>query len=215
MNLSETERQGIEERAARLEARTGVQVVAALVDKCDAYPEIPWKAFALGVALAALVVALGLQGDVLAALVPAVVSVVLTLLGAGATAALASVFLPAFARLFLQAGRRDAEVRQYAESLFLKHELFRTHERCGILVLVGLFERSVVILPDSGLRERIGTAELEDVIALMKPTLAGGRHAAAMLDGLNALEALLVARGFTGGTGGDEIAREVIEEKGA
>ncbi|MDP1633815.1 MAG: TPM domain-containing protein [Gallionellaceae bacterium] len=206
MNLSETDRQSIDERAARLEARTGVQVVAALVDRCDAYPEIPWKAFALGAAMAALVVAQGLQGAVLATL---------TLLGAGASAALASVFLPAFARLFLQAGRRDTEMRQYAESFFLKHELFRTRERRGILVLIGLFERSVVILPDSGLRERIGTAELEDVIALMKPALAGGRHAAAMLDGLNALEALLVARGFTGGTGDDEIAREVIEEKGA
>lgn len=206
MNLGETDRQGIEERAARLEARTGVQVVAAFADRCDDYPEIPWKAFALGAALASLAVALGLQGAVLAAL---------TLLGAGAAAALATVFLPAFARRFLQAGRRDAEVRQYAESLFLKHELFRTHERCGILVLVGLFERSVVILPDCGLRERIGTAELEDVIALMAPALADGRHAAAMLDGLNALEALLVARGFAGAAGVDEIAQEVIEEKGA
>ncbi len=206
MNLSETDRQGIEERAARLEARTGVQVVAAFADRCDDYPEIPWKAFAMGAALASLAVALGLQGAVLATL---------TLLGAGAAAALATVFLPAFARRFLHAGRRDAEVRQYAESLFLKHELFRTRERCGILVLVGLFERSVVILPDSGLRERIGTAELEEVIALMTPALAGGRHAAAMLDGLNALEALLVARGFAGAAGDDEIAQEVIEEKGA
>ena len=35
-----------------------------------------------------------------------------------------------------------------------------------------------------------------------------------MLDGLNALEALLVARGFAGG-GSDEIAQELIVEKGA
>ncbi len=85
MNLSETDRQSIDERAARLEARTGVQVVAALVDRCDDYPDIPWKAFALGAAMAALAVAQGLQGAVLATL---------TLLGAGAAAALATVFLP-------------------------------------------------------------------------------------------------------------------------
>ncbi|MBK6629589.1 MAG: TPM domain-containing protein [Betaproteobacteria bacterium] len=206
MNLSENDRQGITERAERLEARTGVQVVAVLADKCDAYPEIPWKAFALGAALAALAVALGLQGAILATL---------ALLGAGAAAALATIFLPAFARLFLVAGRRDAEVRQYAESLFLRHALFNTRNRCGILILVGLFERSVVILPDSGLRERIGDAELKDIVALMTPALSGGRQAAALQDGLNALEALLVARGFAGGEGDDEIVQEVIEEKGA
>ena len=205
MNLSENDRQGIEERAARLEARSGVQVVAALVDKCDAYPEIPWKAFALFSGLAFLAAILWHPGAVLGGL---------TFLGAGAAAALATVFLPAFARLFLQAGRRDAEVRQYAESFFLKHALFDTRGRCGILVLVGLFERSVVILPDSGLHERIGSAELESIISSMKPALADGRHAAAMLDGLNALEALLVARGFAGG-GSDEIAQELIVEKGA
>ena len=206
MNLSENDRQGITERAERLEERTGVQVVAVLVDKCDAYPEIPWKAFALGAALAALAVALGLQGAILATL---------ALLGAGAAAALATIFLPAFARLFLVAGRRDAEVRQYAESLFLRHALFNTRNRCGILILVGLFERSVVILPDSGLRERIGDAELKDIVALMTPALSGGRQAAALQDGLNALEALLVARGFAGGESDDEIVQEVIEEKGA
>ena len=39
-----------------LEARTGVEVVTAVVGKCDGYPEIVWKAFALGASLAALVV---------------------------------------------------------------------------------------------------------------------------------------------------------------
>lgn len=205
MKLSDKDRQGIEERAERLEARTGVQVVAVLADKCDDYPEIPWMAFAL------------FSGLAFAAALPWLASAVtggLTLLGAGAAAALAAAFLPAFARRFLVAGRRDAEMRQHAESLFLRHELFRASNRCGILILVGLFERSVVILPDSGLRGRIGEAELEDVIARMMPALAGGRQAAALQDGLNALEALLVARGFAGG-GGDEIAREVIVEKGA
>lgn len=206
MNLSENDRQGVAERAERLEARTGVQVVAVLADKCDAYPEIPWMAFALFSGLAFAAAVPWLAGAVLGGL---------TLLGAGAAAALATAFLPAFARLFLVAGRRDAEMRQHAESLFLRHELFRTRSRCGILILVGLFERSVVILPDSGLRERIGEAELGDVIARMKPALAGGRQAAALQDGLNALEALLVARGFAGGSGDDEIAREVIVEKGA
>jgi hypothetical protein len=42
-------------------------------------------------------------------------------------------------------------VRQYAESLFLKREVFATAERTGILLFVSLFEGQAVLLPDRGL----------------------------------------------------------------
>lgn len=205
MHLSETDRKQIAERAARLEVRTGVQAVAAVVGKCDAYPEVPWKAFALASVLAALASAFWHQNAVLGGL---------TFLGAGAAAALASIFVPAFARLFVDAARREAETRQYAASFFLGQNLARTQQRNAILILVGVFERTVVILPDAGLRDRVSDAELQDVIARMTPQLAAGRVAPALRDGLNALEALLAAKGFCGGTGTDEIAQEVFEEKG-
>jgi putative membrane protein len=214
MQLDETERRSISERAARLEARTGVQVVAAVIGKCDAYPEIPWKAFALGAGMAALAAVM------LEWLRPAwpsqhgAVLYTLIVMGAGAACALLAVFVPAFARLFLDAAVRDAEVRQYAESFFLSRELFRTGARNAILILVGVFERKVVILPDAGLRARLTEAELGQVIAQMAPLLAAGRCAPALRDGLDALEALLAAKGFAGGAGADEIAQEVFEEKG-
>ncbi len=203
MNLSETERRDIAERAARLEARTGVQVAAAVVGRCDAYPEIPWKAFALFSGLSLLAASLWHPDAVLGGL---------TFLLGGATAALATVFLPGFARLFLDAARREAETRQYAAAFFLANGLSRTQRRRAILVLVGVFERSVVVLPDSGLA--LAEAELQEVIARMTPQLAAGRVAPALREGLDALEALLAAKGFAGG-GTDEIAQEVFEEKGA
>lgn len=203
MNLSETERRDIAERAARLEARTGVQVAAAVVGRCDAYPEIPWKAFALFSGLSLLAASLWHPDAVLGGL---------TFLLGGATAALATVFLPGFARLFLDAARREAETRQYAAAFFLANGLSRTQRRRAVLVLVGVFERSVVVLPDSGLA--LAEAELQEVIARMTPQLAAGRVAPALREGLDALEALLAAKGFAGG-GTDEIAQEVFEEKGA
>ena len=203
MNLSETERRDIAERAARLEARTGVQVAAAVVGRCDAYPEIPWKAFALFSGLSLLAASLWHPDAVLGGL---------TFLLGGAAAALATVFLPGFARLFLDAARREAETRQYAAAFFLANGLSRTQRRRAILVLVGVFERSVVVLPDSGLA--LAEAELQEVIAHMTPQLAAGRVAPALREGLDALEALLAAKGFAGG-GSDEIAQEVFEEKGA
>lgn len=214
MHLSESERREIGERAARIEARTGAQLVAAVVGKCDAYPEIPWKAFALAASMTALVAVLSWQqGALAAASLQGLVAVVLCFLGAGAVAALATVFFPPFARLFLDPARRDAEVRQYAESFFLARDLVRTRQRSAVLLLIGLFERSVVILPDSGVRARVDAAELAAVIARMTPPLAAGRIAPALLDGLDALETLLAAKGFAGA--GDEIGEEVIEEQGA
>jgi len=203
MNLSETERRDIAERAARLEARTGVQVAAAVVGRCDAYPEIPWKAFALFSGLSLLAASLWHPDAVLGGL---------TFLLGGGAAALATVFLPGFARLFLDAARREAETRQYAAAFFLANGLSRTQRRRAVLVLVGVFERSVVVLPDSGLA--LAEAELQEVIARMTPQLAAGRVAPALREGLDALEALLAAKGFAGG-GSDEIAQEVFEEKGA
>jgi len=204
MNLSETDRKEIAGRAERLEARSGVQVVAAVVGRCDAYPEIPWKACALFSGLAFLAASLWHPDAVLGGL---------TFLVGGAAAALATLFLPGFARLFLDAARREAETRQYAAAFFLDHGLARTQRRNAVLLLVGVFERCVVVLPDGGLP--LAAAELHDIIARMRPALAAGRVAPALRDGLDALEALLVAKGFTAGGGRDEIAAEVIEEKGA
>ena len=55
---SDKEQQEINELARQFERATGAQAVAAVVGKADAYPDIPWKAFALGVGLAALAVVL-------------------------------------------------------------------------------------------------------------------------------------------------------------
>ena len=51
MALSEKEQQQINTLVGRFEANTGIQAVAAVVDKADAYPELPWYvATALGAA---------------------------------------------------------------------------------------------------------------------------------------------------------------------
>ena len=211
MKLSDAEQGSIAARAALVEAHTGIEVVVAVIDRCDAYPEAPWKAFALCSALAALAAPLWPGGDG-----PTVVAAVLTLIGAGAAAALATAFVPSFARLFVDAARRETEARQYAASFFLAHGLSGTGRRNAVLLLVGLFERTVVMLPDAGLTATLDGGELKAIIARIAGPLADGRIAAALGDGLDALEALLVARGHTApAVPQDEIAREFIREVGA
>jgi uncharacterized membrane protein len=213
--LNPAQKEAVEQRAAAVEARTGVEVVVAFIGRCDHYPELPWKAFALASALAAVVVALaewlrpdwiGVQHSTLA---------LLAVLMTGALAALATVGLPQFARLFLDAPTAEAETRQFAAALFLERQWFRTAGRNCVLLLVAAFERKVVVLPDVGLREALPPARLAKVVAAMTPGLAQGEPAAALHGGLDALEALLVEAGHCGPKAANEVADVLVEEKGA
>lgn len=194
MYLTRTEADNIEQRTALLEAHAGVQVITAVVGKADVYAELPWRAFALGSVLAALatVVADWLRPDWVSA--HAALLHVVTILGVGAASALLAIVVPAYARWFLAVSRRDAEVRQYAESMFLRKALFATRGRNGILVLVCLFERKVEILADTGLHGRVGEPQWRSVIARMTPALASGHIAEALEQGLARLDDVLRER---------------------
>ena len=215
MYLSRAETETIDAAIARVEGRTGVQVVTAIVSKADAYAELPWMAFALGVSLAALVSVLvdRVRPDWITAHV-ALLSTV-TVLAAGATSALAAVFVPAYARLFLRPALRDLEVRHYAQSLFLRRELFKTQARNGILILVCMFERKVEILPDVGLYGKVASEDWARVVAAMAPLLRHGRFADALHAGLAMLGKVLAAKGFAGRLGREnELPDGSIEEQG-
>src|SRR5512140_4037287 len=124
--LSRAESDAIDALIENIESRTGVQMVVAAIGKSDSYAELPWKAFALGASVAALATVLG---DLWW---PQWVSSGSALIVASA---LLGVFVPPFARLFLRAARGHAEVRQYAQALFLARELLRTHDRTAVLIL--------------------------------------------------------------------------------
>ena len=118
--LNADEAASLDALVARLESATGVQIVPAIVGKADTYPEVPWTAFGLGAAFSslALVVSDRLRPEWATASTAATHAVVV--LGTGAVCALLAAFVPAVARLLLYRRRADAEVRQYAESMFLR-----------------------------------------------------------------------------------------------
>jgi putative membrane protein len=203
----------LDRRVAEAEKRTGTQIVLAVIERSDAYPELPWKAFALGVAVAGLLVSV--QEMVRPGWTSSselLLAVVVTL-AAGVTGALLCVYVPAFARLFLDAHRASAEVRQYASSLFLSHEMFATRRRTGILLLVSLFERRVVVLPDTGLGQRLSQDAQQAIIARMATALKRGQVARALEDGLSSLEDVLAGTA-TGEPGENELPDRIVEEKG-
>jgi putative membrane protein len=216
MYLTRTEADAIEARTAALEAHAGVQVVTAVVGKADHYVELPWKAFALGAVFAALAVVIAdwLRPDWVGSHIALMHA--LTILGVGVVSALLAIYVPAYARLLLTTLRRDSEVRHYAQSMFLRRELFNTRDRNGILVLVCLFEHKVEILADTGLHGRVGEPQWRSVIARMTPALATGRIAEALLQGLARLDEILRERGTEPQADAtNELGDRPIEARGA
>ncbi len=215
MFLSSAEAAAIDRQVEAIEARTGVQIATAIVGKSDTYVELPWKAFAVGASLTAFgVVAADVwQPQWVTAATPLLEAI--TILGVGATGALAAIFVPPFGRLFLRTHRADSEVRHHAESLFLRRELFRTRNRTAVLLLVSVFERRIEILADTGLRQRVSEADWHVVIDRMAPQMRRTSPAQALQNGLEAVEELLLRKGSAAaGAITNELPDRTIEERG-
>jgi putative membrane protein len=213
MHLTEQERTIIATRVAALEARSGTQVVTAVVGRSDSYPEAPWKAFALGAAAAALACVIwqlavrGWPADT------PQTGHVLVILASGALLALLTILHPPFARPFVDRIRREVEATQFAQALFFRRGLDRTRRRVGILLLVSLFERKVVILADEGFDGSIDAHDWAALTGRITYLLRHSTTAIALRAGLDAMEAMLLERGFAGSGTANELPDAPLEPK--
>lgn len=211
--LSENDKVVLEKRIAEAEKLSQTQIVLATVKRSDCYREIPWKAFALGTSVAGL---LALSFDLLfigwLRNSNVLISVV-AILAIGAFMALLTILLPGFAKLFLPDSRADTETHQYAESLFLSKELFATERRTGILLVISLFERKVIILPDKGLKDIVSEDDLKYIIRLMKQPLAQRKFRQAMEIALGEL-IRIIKPGSVVENSANELSDKIIEDKG-
>lgn len=215
MLLTSKEQQEINELAQRFEAATGAQAVAAVIGRADDYPDITWKAFALGAGLAALAVVADefLNPDWASIHKPW--RDISLILACGVLLSLLAAYVPAVARLFLDRERAEDEVRQYAEGIFLRRELFRTADRVAVLILVCRFEHKVYILPDTGIAPALGRDELDRAIAAMVPSLKQWQPGTAFRAGFEALAETLNRKQFRPQARGNELADGPVIETGA
>jgi len=191
-----------------------VQLATAIVSKSDSYLELPWKAFALGAALAGLALVVIDARDPQWATTYSALACSAAILLTGAAAALIAILVPSVARAFLRDSRRIVEVRQHAESLFLRHAVFGTRSHRAVLILVSLFERRIEILADTGLDGVVTAAEWQTIVDAMTPHMRERRPFHALHSALTAVDAVLAAKGLRVQPGErNELPDRTIEER--
>lgn len=213
MHVSEEEQSQINRLVAEVEAKNGIQVLIVIVSRADAYPEIPWKAFAIGAVFSAVIATAYAIYIPAGAQAHAGVLVSLVAL-AGATLAALTLLMPDFARLFVSPLRAEAEVRQYAEAAFFQRGLFETRERVGLLLLIARFEREAALVADTAIRRHIPDDQLVATTAQVKPLLARNRMATACATCLSAITVQLEGRLAPSGAAGG-ITDTLVQERGA
>jgi putative membrane protein len=212
-HLSETDRSRLDKKIAEAEAKTSAQIVLASVKRSDSYAEIPWKAFAFGISVAGLTVFLFDMLYLQWVTNTLILLSVAVIFATGIILVFLTLLFPGFARLFLSAHRKESETLQYAESLFLSHELFATEGRRGVLLFVSHFEKQVVILPDKGVRNRLKVDNLNNIISKMTRDLRKNNVSIALETGLEELTAALSGSAQEA-SDKNELSNEIIEEEG-
>jgi putative membrane protein len=195
------------------EARTAGEIVPYVVDESDPYPDAAWKGAAWG---ALLFPVLAWAVHQLAGFWGAHLLVWMVLpAGAGAAVGyLAAAFVPALTRLLAGDDLLELRTRRRAAVAFLAEEVWRTHDRTGILIFVSLFERRVVILADSGIHAQVEEARWQAISSDVARGLAAGRAGDALLGGIRACGELLAERGVERRPDdADELSNELRRER--
>lgn len=101
--------------------------------------------------------------------------------------------LPAFKKLMVSKQKMRERSLAMAERVFGEYKLFETKSRTGILIFISLFEHKIEIMPDKGLKEKIGEDEWQKVIEEMKPALKRKAFDEAFLNSIKKIEEILLA----------------------
>jgi putative membrane protein len=159
-------RDRIADAVKRAEALSRGQIVPAVVEKSDAYPEARFRGALIGAAIATAVV-LALHLPLTLAELP------LVQLAAGIAGGLLALWGPV-ERLLVGRRGTDQAVRARALRAFHEHGLQHTEEGTGVLVFASLFERQAVVLGDRGIHAKMGDAEWDRAVAALVAGLGAG-----------------------------------------
>jgi putative membrane protein len=189
--LSEAEQEAVRAAVARAEATTGAEIVPVVVPASEGHELATWKGAALGAVAGAL--AAGLEAPVLPRWGPALELLVLVPIGL-LLGALAARWAP-LRRLLVGKAGLETTVEGAAWEAFVRHEVFATRERTGLLLYVSMLEHEVAILADSGIHPTIPQREWDGLARGIAAEMKGHPPAAALLAAIARVAEVLAARG--------------------
>jgi len=147
--LSQEDLDQIERAVQKAEATTRGEIVAVIVPRSQSYRWVPFFLSGFMAVLATAVVILPIEwsasqwGPSLEALV------MIQLTGALLGAVLSQI--PAVRRFVVPRLQLDASVENQARAEFVRQGVMNTNDRCGVLLLVSLFEHRVQLIADRGI----------------------------------------------------------------
>jgi len=192
--FSEADLAAVRAAVREAEAGTSGEIVPFVVPASDLYVSAVWKCTALGALLGPLA---ALAVFRFGGLWATHLSFWITLpAAAGAVVGhFLALLVPPVKRWLAGREMLTARVHQRATLAFLEEEVFRTRERTGILLFVSLFERRVVVLGDTGINQKVETAQWNEVVDLVVNGIAAGRTGAALVAGIRKCGELLTRFG--------------------
>jgi putative membrane protein len=174
--FDEGARARIADAVRRAERLTRGELVPAVVDRSDPYPETRMRG-------ALLLAALATAAVLLLRLPLSLAELALAQVVAGALGALLARWDP-IERLLAGPRAMDEAVRARALHAFAEHGLHRTAEGTGVLVFASLFEHRAVVLGDKGIHEKIGDAEWGRAVTALVDGLHGGDPGRGFVDAI-------------------------------
>lgn len=185
----------VESAVAAAERRSATEIVVYVVGRSADYPELPWKGVAVGgaagLALATLMFWLGRWGGP-----PLLQVAAATLIGAG-VGWLAFTLSSALRRLALTGERLGRAVERRAGLAFLDERVYATRDGTGLLILISLFERRCVVLPDRAVSDLIDRSEWGEMASAVAVGVRAGKPAPALVAVITQFGELLEERGLT------------------
>lgn len=170
-------RDELRQRVETVESTSGVELVATIVPRARRY----WHLYLLCGLVPALLVLTVMM------FVPTefwYVLIYLETVGTLVVGALLPWVIPGLARMLLGQKTLRSELEKTARALFQQAGMVETRERIGVLVVLGWFEREVVVLADRGADELVPPDEWDAMESSFREALRSSDPATAILEAL-------------------------------
>jgi putative membrane protein len=175
MNFTENDKRRIAEAVAAAESNTSGEIVPLVVDASDHYLHADLIGGLVGL-IVFLMIGFWIFPE------PGHFTLTLILFAGFAAGFILTRRTAALKRFIIGDKISQAEVHQRALQAFVEHNLMRTRDRTGILIMVSLLERRVQVLADEGINAKVPAGSWNVVVGL----ILDGVRRGSLIDGFAA-----------------------------